>query len=76
MVQVGLVNGGSRTRSQEEDRRGDGKCGERGTSGVMEKWDMKMEIDIPPLSIPATAASEMVRSTDFRPSLTLSVADF
>lgn len=32
--------------------------------------------DIPPFSIPLTAASEIVRSTDFRVSLAASVADF
>lgn len=31
---------------------------------------------IPPLSMPATAASETTRSTFFSPSLTASVADF
>ena len=34
------------------------------------------DISLPPLSMPATAASDIVLSTAFRPSFTVSVADF
>jgi hypothetical protein len=43
----------------------------RGTFARVHRWG-----HLPPASMPLTAASDTVRSTAFRPSLTVSVADF
>jgi hypothetical protein len=50
----------------------------RGRFARVHRWDVErlLSLHLLPASIPLTATSDTVRSTAFRPSLTVSVADF